>query len=146
MFTEAEQQALDIDWFFTNYEYNGFGASGGGLLPASVAKSKENNELLKLYFNDLPERCGARISYHLNKIIEHPDERYLFDFVKMAKKGLFSFDRTNPGNYSDHNYHLVAIPVNPIKKEELPSNIFEILSKTSYHGDMRIALNISLFD
>ncbi|MDN5289071.1 MAG: hypothetical protein JWR38_5345 [Mucilaginibacter sp.] len=139
MFTEIEQETLDIDWFFTNHEYIGFGASGGGLLPASVAKSKENNELLWLYFNDLPERCETRINPHLNKIIKEPDERYLFGFLEMARRGIFAFDRTKSGNYS------VAIPVNPIKIDELPSDLIEILSKTSYQGDMEMAININLF-
>jgi hypothetical protein len=145
IFTKIEQETLDIDWFFTNHEYIGFGASGGGLLPASVAKSKEDNEFLVLYFNNLPERCEVIINSHLNKIIKRPDESYLFSFVEMAKKGIFAFDRTEPGNYSDHNYHLVATPVNPIKIDELPLEILEILSNTSYNGNMETGLNITLF-
>ena len=145
MFTEIEQEALDIDWFFTNNEYVGFCASGGGLLPPSVVKSKENNELLRSYFNDLPERSETIINPLLDKTIENPDERYLFSFIEMAKKGIFAFDRTMLENHLDPNYHLVATPVNPIRIQELPSEILKVLSDTVYGDNMEAGINISFF-
>lgn len=53
MYTEIEQQALDIDWFFTDGKYIGFVASGGGKLPETAANSSVNNEKLVSYFRGL---------------------------------------------------------------------------------------------
>jgi hypothetical protein len=39
MFTNADQESLDIDWFFTNNQDITFVASGGGQLPQSVLRS-----------------------------------------------------------------------------------------------------------
>jgi hypothetical protein len=146
MFTEIDQQTLDIDWFFTSNEHIGFVASGGGLLPASVAKSKENNVILGSYFWDLPEMTDIIVNPSLSVIIgTRADERYLFDFVKMAKKGLFAFDKTKPGSLSDLHYHLVVKPAIPIKIDQIPFEISRILSETRCNCDIETAININLF-
>jgi hypothetical protein len=147
MINEIEQQTLDIDWFFTNGNHIGFVASGGGKLPRSVALSSENNGLLTDFFRNLPERSGVEIAPGLNKIISPPvDERYLSSFVEMAEKGLFSFDKTLPGRFSDTAYHLVASPLNPLRFDELPSEIVEILLETKIEGDIQSMLNTELFN
>lgn len=135
---------MDIDWFFTNSDEIGFAASGGGQLPRSVAKSAENLELLALYFKNLPEKYGVIINPSLDKIItDGVDERYLKSFVQMAKKGLFSFDRTVLNSFTDPNYHLVAKPVSPLKTDELPSEIVKILMETRYSGNIGSILDSS---
>lgn len=52
-------------------------------------------------------------------------EHYLPSFIRMAKRGLYSFDRTNVDNPEDDHYHLVAWPTHPVNNVE---NIPEINS------------------
>jgi hypothetical protein len=101
MITEIEQASLDIDWFFTDGQYISFMASGGGRLPGSVSESKETHKILANYFRNLPEISDVIINPELNNILikvfgSGVNERYLKDYVLMARKGLFSFDKTYP--------------------------------------------------
>jgi hypothetical protein len=41
---------------------------------------------------------------------EFDEQSYLVDFVDYARRGCFSFDRTNIGDLDDPTYHLVAYP------------------------------------
>jgi len=143
MFTDIEQQVLDIDWFFTNCEEVGFGASAGGKLPQSVARSAENQNMLWKFIKDLPEITEIIINPELSKYISgNVDDRYLNDFVIMAKKGLFAYDNMN--NFSDPYYHLVARPVDSLKFEELPVEVKEVLKYSKYTGAMNPVINIDL--
>lgn len=145
MFTEIQQQTLDIDWFFTNNEYVGFVASGGGKLPNSAAKSSDNNELIGAFFSPLPATSKVVINPNLNNIISaFADERYLADFVNMAGKGLFAFDKTVLNNFSDPQYHLVAWPSTPLKFIDLPIEIRNIIFQTKLNGEIRMTLDIML--
>lgn len=45
-------------------------------------------------------------------------EHYLPSFVRMAKKGFYSFDRTNVDNPEDDHYHLVAWPTHSVSNVE----------------------------
>lgn len=137
MLTENEQQGLDIDWFFTNNEEVAFVASGGGRLPQSIAKSAENNKLLASFFRGLPITSAVEINPDLNKVITTIiDDRYLADFIYMAKKGLFSFDKTVLNSFLESRYHLVAKPVSPLKFSKLPSEIRDILIASKYDGNI----------
>lgn len=142
MITEIDQETLDIDWFFTNGSEIAFVASGGGKLPKSVSKSKENTEALAVYFRSLVQKSDVIINPDLNKVVPASDinERYLSDFVTMAKKGLFSFDKTILNDFSATNYHLVAKPKNPLTVDELPPEILEILTETLVKGEIRANL------
>src|ERR1700744_1286707 len=110
--TEIEQATSDIDWFFTNGNEIAFVASGGGKLPEVISQSKEDIETLASYFRGLPKKSDAIINQDLGKIMEAREinERYLADFVTMAEKGFFSYDKTVLNNFSEINYHLVAKP------------------------------------
>lgn len=137
MITEIEQQTMDMDWFFTDGEYVGFMASGGGKLPDSVAESEEKRQILVHYFRNLPEISEVEVSSKLDSILikisaSGADERYLEDYVLMTKKGLYSFDKSYPNQFSEPYYHLVAGPENPLKLKELPQDILDILVKTQY--------------
>ena len=137
MLTENEQRGLDIDWFFTNNEDVAFVASGVGRLPQSVAKSAENNKLLASFFRGLPITSEVEINPNLNKIITTIiDDRYLADFVYMAQKGLFSFDKTVLNSFSESRYHLVAKPISPLKFSQLPPEIRGILMASKYDGNI----------
>ncbi|AYN00143.1 hypothetical protein EAG08_07215 [Chryseobacterium sp. 3008163] len=148
MYTEIEQQTLDIDWFFTDENHIGFVASGAGKLPETVAQSSENNEKLISYFRDLPEISDVVINPELDSLLvkifgSGADERYLQDFVSMTKKGLYSFDKTNLNNFLDYDYHLVASPMKPLTLKDLSQNILDILIKTKYPDNINSAIDIS---
>ncbi|MDR6546395.1 hypothetical protein J2810_002454 [Chryseobacterium rhizosphaerae] len=147
MYTEIEQQTLDIDWFFTDGKYVGFTASGAGKLPESVARSSENNETLVSYFRNLPEISEVIVNAKLNDLLIEifrtgPDERYLQDFVSMTKKGFYCFDKTNLNNFLDYDYHLVTSPVNPLTIDDLPQDILNIIMQTKYPEGMNNVINI----
>lgn len=150
MYTEIEQQTLDIDWFFLHENYIGFVASGAGRLPKTVAKSSENNEKLISYFRSLPEISDVVINPELDSLLikifgSGADERYLQDFVSMTKKGLYSFDKTNLNNFLDYNYHLVASPAKPLTMDNLPQNVLDIL-QTKYPDNINSVIDISRID
>jgi hypothetical protein len=137
MITEIEQETMDMDWFFTDGEYVGFMASGGGKLPDSVAQSEEKRQILARYFRNLPEISEAAISPELNNILikilgSGVDERYLEDYLLMARKGLFSYDKTYPNHFMDPSYHLVAMPKSPLHLKDIPDHIMVLLINTTY--------------
>jgi hypothetical protein len=135
MFTEEEQLGLDIDWFFTSDNYIAFAASAGGRLPESISKTSENYELLSAYFRSLPEISEILINKDLSKIIgSEADERYLEDFVFMAKRGLFSFDKSIPNNFDHPLYHLVAKPLTPLTLNQVPNEVRNTLLKSRFVG------------
>ncbi|WP_294273141.1 hypothetical protein [uncultured Chryseobacterium sp.] len=149
MYTEIEQETLDIDWFFTDGQNIGFMASGGGKLPNSIAESKENHQILVNYFRNLPEVSDVSINPELDSLLNKilgsvTDERYLEDYVSMTRKGLYSYDKTVLNNFLDPYYHLVAGPKHPLKLENLPQDIVNILSKTRYQNSIENIRNINI--
>ena len=145
MYTDIQQETLDISWFFTDNEDLGFVASGGGKLPASVTQSANNNELIGFFFKSLPASSNIVINPNLNNIISSSaDERYLAYFINMAEKGLFAFDKTVSNRFSNPQYHLVAGPVTPLKFADLPFKIKDIISQTKLNGEIGMELDISL--
>ncbi len=131
MYTELEQQTLDIDWFFTDKSKIGFIASAGGKLPESISKLGEGNQLLSSYFRNLPEISEIFINTELDSKLRN-DENYLSDFISMAKRGLYTFDKTKLNDFLNSNYHLVAYPIKSLELRNIPQNILDILSKTYY--------------
>jgi hypothetical protein len=149
MITDIEQNTLDITWFFTNGEYIGFVASGGGKLPVSIANgTMEAVEVLANYFEDLPTISDIIINPNSKKLMTSGTEQstYLSYFAEIARKGLFTFDKIATNNFSDTNYLLVAKPLNPTKFNELPLEIAEILIKTKATGSIPEILDIGSFD
>lgn len=146
MFTQIEQEISDIDWFFTDNNNVAFVASAGGKLPIRVAES-ENYNLLSSYFRSLPEKSEVLINNNLSKILGNEiDERYLSDFIFMAKKGLYCYDKSVLNNFFDTKYHLVAKPVNPIKKENLPKDILEVINLTVCKSNIEFLDSIDVIE
>jgi hypothetical protein len=146
MFTEIEQEISDIDWFFTDNNNIAFVASAGGKLPNKIAQS-ENYNLLSSYFRSLPEKSEVLINHNLSKILGNEiDETYLSDFIFMAKKGLYCFDKSVLNNFSDTKYHLVAKPLNPIKMENLPKKILEVINLSVCKNNIEILENIDVIE
>ena len=145
MLTEIEQQTLDIDWFFTNGQEIAFVASGGGKLPKSVANS-DNISLLSSFFRNLSKTSEAIInpnSTKLKKIL--PDNQYFEDFIYMAEKGLFTYDKSILNDFSNSNYDLITIPSNSIKLDRLPLEIRNMIMKTKTN-DINEYIDTSSFE
>lgn len=143
MYTEIEQQTLDIDWFFTDGKYIGFIASGTGKVPETVANSKINNKKLVSYFKSLPKISDVMVNPFLDELLLNifgsgADERYVRDFIYYTQRGLYSFDKTNLNNFTDHRYHLVASPIDPLKIIDLPSDILDILMQTKFEDNINL--------
>lgn len=147
MYSEIEQQTLDIDWFVTDSENVGFVASAGGKLPETILELGDQNGMLSNYFRNLSEISEAVINPRLNEILQTPtDKAYLSDFVNMAKKGLYSFDKKVLNNFSDPHYHLVASPKKPLKLKDLPQDVLDILLKTQSLNSLETAQKINVLE
>ena len=142
MITEIEQETSDIEWFFTDGQNVGFVASGGGKLPSSVSsKSVEEIELLADYFRCLP--MVTEVSISSSAKASNNNAEYLSCFAEMASKGLFSFDKSVLSNFSDTNYRLIAKPLNPLKFNELPLEIANLITDTKINGGIGEQLQVS---
>lgn len=139
MITEIDQETSDINWFFLSAGKIGFVASGSGRLPASVANLDEKLEVLWSYFKDLPETSEVAINTELmaikNTVVTN---NYLEDFIYMAKRGLYTFDKTVVNNFFDTNYHLVAKPTKPLSLDMLPQEIFNLINSTLCKEDVEV--------
>jgi hypothetical protein len=140
MYTEIEEETLDIDWFFTDGNHIGFVASAGGKLPRSIADLElDDDEILFSYIDSLIEDRETLISPDLNSIAQDNGftitEKYLSYFESMSRKGFYSFNKSN-NNRLQTIYHLVTKPINPLKVSDIPENIMRVLNKTYYKGDI----------
>lgn len=147
MLTEIEQQTLDIDWFFLNQDNIAFVASGGGKLPNSVAQLHEKIGFISSFFRTLPEIADIVLNDELEVIKKGiVNEAYLRDFIYMAKRGLYAFDKTHLNNFANVEYHLVARPLEPLKINQLPTEIITFISNTLYSGNLISDSSIILDD
>jgi len=126
-----DQEDADIDWFAT--DGNGHilhVASGGGLLPESVAASEE--ELLELhqYFLTRPETDTAVTV----EAADDADAGSYQGFARYARRGLFSFAKTRLHERTDTRYYLVARPAQPLTVAQLPERIAKLLGRTKLPG------------
>lgn len=143
MLTEIEQQCLDIDWFFIADDKIGFVASGGGKLPNFVAQSSESMNEISSFMKTLPQITEVEINNNLKEIKGTTIENsYLEDFIFMAKRGLYSFDKTYLNNFSDTHYHLVAKPISPLTIDRIPINILSLVKNTWHDSDLSKAMSI----
>lgn len=73
------------------------------------------------------------------------DENYLSDFIFMAEKGLYTFDKTLLNELNDNKYHLVVSPVVALTTDDLPLEILNILSQTIITTGINKPMDISSF-
>ncbi|SNR41232.1 MULTISPECIES: hypothetical protein [Hymenobacter] len=125
---EIDQEDADIDWFAT--DSNGHilhVASGGGILPESVAASQEALLELHLYFLTLPETDSAVAA----EVADGAEEASSYQsFARYARRGLFSFEKTRLHERADTRYHLVARPLRPLLLRDLPEPLAKLLRHT----------------
>ena len=125
---DHDQLDADIDWFAT--DANGHVlhvASGGGVLPASVAASQADLLALHQHFLTRPETGAAQLAEGANAAEASGAARY-------ARRGLFSFAKTNLHDRADTRYQLVARPAVPLRLAELPPELAQRLSRTQLPG------------
>ena len=83
-----------------------------------ISENDEKNEAFRSIVANLPERyeyilnprIDEIIARSQNQFIENFREAYLKSFISMARKGIYSFDKTKLGDFDDWRYHLVARP------------------------------------
>lgn len=111
-------QTHDLDYFFIKNGKYCHAASAGGKLPRNVDDVRNLRALQRLV-NELPyvykeneviinRRHIVRLKRRVDK--EFNLENYIDTFVKFARKGFYSYDRTNLEDVTDNQYHLVASP------------------------------------
>ena len=123
--TPDDQEDADIDWFATDSDGHILHvASGGGILPESVAASQEVLLELHQYFLTLPELEVAKVVHGAEEVSSYQS------FARYARRGLFSFEKIRLHERADTRYHLVARPLRPLLVAELPKNIAQLLSRT----------------
>ncbi|MEO6978335.1 MAG: hypothetical protein ABI113_08140 [Mucilaginibacter sp.] len=146
MITDIEQQTLDIEWFFTSGNQIGFAASAGGQLPDCISKkSLDELKILSDYFWNASPNGEAILNNHLTKNDRGPGDQFVSDFIEMSSRGLFSFDKTVPGNFADTGYKLISRPANPLILKSLPDNISLLLKDAFIRDEMPETFDISDF-
>lgn len=122
-YTLRQQITDDIDWYFLDGNFNVIHvASAGGRLPAKVAQNDRIVKSLDTFFKKAEERFDISLNENLttyktfetpNFIIDsnvNPTDLYSEFFKKMARRGLFSYDKTDLNNFENNQHHLVARP------------------------------------
>lgn len=133
-------EAYDIDWFFLDKnDLIGFIASGGGRVPLHIENTDNYN--LREYFNLAPN-IDQNVEIHKNiKSILGANNKelnnFFSDFVFIAKKGIYCFDKTILNDFSDTSYHKVIEPNNILKLKSLPTNIQEELNMLKLDIDIK---------
>ncbi|TGE22245.1 hypothetical protein E5K00_18535 [Hymenobacter aquaticus] len=125
---ELDQEDADIDWFALDSQGHILHvASGGGILPESVAASQEVLLELHQYFLTLPDTTAAEAV-----AVEAGAEEAggYQSFARYARRGLFSFEKTRLHERADTRYHLVARPVVPLLASQLPKQLAQLLGRT----------------
>jgi hypothetical protein len=126
----TDQLDADIDYFATDATGHILHvASGGGVLPESVAADEAALLMLHQYFLTLPEPAagGAQAAAEVVEGSYPSAARY-------ARRGLFSFAKTYLHDHHDPRYHLVARPLQPLTVAELPPELAALLRRTQLPG------------
>tara|TARA_R110002049_G_scaffold60372_3_gene162256 strand:- start:1945 stop:2391 length:447 start_codon:yes stop_codon:yes gene_type:complete len=114
-YSEIEQSTLDLDLFLKDKNKHIHIASGGGKIPNRLANSDNVIEEFKSLVINLEDNFEIDINPELPQILnleENGIQSYLNDFVKYAKQGFYSYDKTKLGDFDDMTFHLVAKPRN----------------------------------
>lgn len=126
----TDQIDADIDHFATDATGHILHvASGGGVLPASVAADEAALLALHQYFLTLPElAAGGAQAATATEDGSYPGA------ARYARRGLFSFAKTNLHDHHDPRYYLVARPLQPLTVAELPPELATLLRRTQLPG------------
>lgn len=134
--SKDEQVCRDFDWFCLDEagHIGHFASAGFKLLPNSVGRSAEDLEIVTRYFEkELTEEGDYVLDENLVEQVPDFESIYLKSFIEIAAKGLFSYDiasHLSPGI----SYFRVALPRKPLRVEQLPNQIREIVERTVLKG------------
>ena len=127
---ETDQFDADIDYFATDAEGHILHiASGGGVLPGSVAASQTDLLALHQHFLTRPETGAAQLAEGANAAEASGAARY-------ARRGLFSFAKIDLHAPTDSQYRLVARPAVPLTVAALPPQLAQLLRRTRLPGSV----------
>jgi hypothetical protein len=130
----TDQLDADIDYFATDAAGHILHvASGGGVLPESVAADEAALLALHQYFLTLPETGAALLAPGLPAGLNYDS------FRRYARRGLFSFEKVHLHEPLDTQYRLVARPARPLMVAELPESIRKLLGGTQLPGPVASA-------
>lgn len=119
-------ESNDLDWF-SSYQDGAiahFATGGNGYVPEKIRESIDNYEVVYDYFDSLESKSVIEIIESNLPTFKNEESRFLYlrSFIKMAKKGIFSYDyRANEG------YKLISKPINRLNYNELPDSIKKVL-------------------
>lgn len=158
-YTHVDLEVSDLDWFVRIGKRMIHGASAGGIIPDIVNNREYNDNIQELLLTSPKrdykisinpflrtilniENKKEEIGFMLNALnisFEDPiqtyiDKLYITSFANYAKKGFWSFDKTNTDDFDNGYYHLVA----------WPSNFYRITQLTKiplFHTDTSITIN-----
>jgi hypothetical protein len=138
---DSEQEMTDFDWFAADEQryLAHFATAGFKHLPASVTRCAEDLAAVTEYFqNRAPVFSGHRVNPDIGRDRsdwkgEAEEARYLSSFVKMAARGLYSYDIETYVSPMTA-YFCVAIPIRPLSLDDLPQEVREIIGRTVLKG------------
>jgi hypothetical protein len=134
--SEIDESTIDYDWFAIDDEgvVGHFATGGCGIMPRSVAASADDLMTITDFFQKeavagTSTRLSPTLGLHVAFKTSAEEERYLQSFLKMASRGLFSFNAVN-SVIRPVGYFRVIDPVVPLPLSSLPMRIRIILERT----------------
>ena len=111
-YSQIEQETLDLDIFLKDSNKYVHIATGGGQIPDNLALLDASSQEFKdLKLDNIFNESEIEVNPLLREILNIEElENYLEDFIKYAKLGFYSYDKTNIGDFKNFNFHLVAKP------------------------------------
>lgn len=112
-YSEIEQQTRDLDLFFRDNEKFIHIATAGGQIPTFLANNDILNEAFAAEIKQSIGNSQIQTNPNLLQILQLTEDRleyYLQDFVEMAKRGFYSYDKSKLGSFENRLFHLVAWP------------------------------------
>lgn len=142
---------IDLDWYALDLDERiAHLMSGGGVVPNLL--DEQSHDLLTDYFNNLPEiedndvKISDQLNRYANFSTKQEKERYLQNFIKMAQRGIYSYDKTNLTMLDDPMYHLVTIPSKLLTVDDLPLRIYEKLQLVPFKGKFMDTVGLTIED
>ena len=141
MIREDEEPGLDLDWFALDAQGNvaHFTTGGCGALPRSAAASRDDLKRVHDYVLSLQEMGAGLLNEDWLKGLRlvptaRIEPRHSFrEWTASAARGLYAYDFIEDQRRRPRPYRVVARPEVPLKADELPPEIREIVGRTVLH-------------
>jgi hypothetical protein len=142
MIREEEEAELDLDWFALDSQgaVGHFTTGGCGALPRSAAASREDLDAVRAYVLGTPEITSAIVnanrsaSIRLFPSVKPEPAAALRPWTATAARGLYAYDYIEDRRRRPRPYLLVARPELPLRADELPPHVREIVGRTVLSG------------